>query len=894
MDIYIVNNSWGPTEEDNQIPLKKGDEIDVTLKDESGWWWGKNLKSGKEGYFPGSFVSKKKAVVPPPFRGGRQQAKDRQSSFRAALVQTNSNRRSGRKARWTEGKSVARINRVERNEHARLADIRRNKIHQADPALQDPKDEVIIMKVFTGRHQDAEIQSLKVNQNSKTIWCVVGHYQGYIAGVTSIWLGYIGFKWGQKGMGAWTGIRFEEICGVYCFVAGLLTILYEYKWGVKVDNVTMYRVCAYIALAFTPCLSVSTLTASLAYIMTAGTYYLAVYYGESGFKFRKSGKNGGGPSLASFSKWFVDARQQNKWQKYTFALIWILINAYVYMERLNYYNEFVEANPGAVTNWLSHAKANGTILDINMTMILIPVSKNLIRLIYDRSTDQTKMAKCLRWIVFLIPLDKSIQLHKLQATLIFLAAVAHSFSHFVHYAEVPATYGALFGFGVWFTGIILLMVTHWLYSTALDVVRKVKFEIFYYTHHLFVVYYVFTLFHGANFWNPNFWKYLLLPGSIYFFERFLREYKSTRAIGVVSATMMNAKYASGDARVLCLELAKVGPIASYKEGQYVDVKCPMISKFQWHPFTISSAPQKKNVTLHIRDQGPGTWTNRVYNYMLILAGNETRVCPRQRINNQPMSVGPDGRPLFQIAGPHPAPTQHLGEYHVAMVVGGGIGVTPVRATLFSIVHRFKYGLGMSYPDHAYLYWLVRHKDLKTYMFMMRSIKEISDELYDLRHKNEELMKTKSFEFHVCITSNPRSGIGPYERNAEEENADDQSLWGSSDLDPSSENFEVLKVKSGLDEWKIFETLWYTKNKTERLGDFVKVERFYDKDPKDSSKKKQRMDWSPHFQRISEKHRGLNCGVMYCGPAAVANILKVKCGEHTDYSTTRFIFHKENF
>jgi len=884
-----VNNSWGPSSEVNQIPLKQGDEIDVVLKDDSGWWWGKNLSSDKEGYFPGSFVTKKTAVVPPPFRGGRQDKSSRRSSLRGAL----SNRNTSRKQKWNDGRS-SRGNTIMRKEEARMDDLRK-KIHQADPGLQDDDEErdVVISKMFTGRRQDAEIEALKVNQNSKTIYCVVGHYQGFISGITSLWQGYIAFQWGMKGLGAWTGTRFEELAGVYCFLAGILTIIYEWKWGVKVDNVTMYRVYAYVALGVIPLLSVATLLASLAYFMTAATYYLAVYFEESGFKFRKSNKKGGGPSMAAISKWLVDARQQNKWQKYTFALIWILINVFVYIERFNFWNDFVDANPGAATVWLSHAKANGTLLDINMTMILLPVSKNLIRLIYDHSTDQTKLAKVLRCLVYLIPLDKSIQFHKLLALLVFLAAVAHSFSHFMHYADVPSTYGNLFGFGVWFTGVILLMVTHWIFSTALDVVRKVKFEIFYYTHHLFVGYYVFTLFHGANFWNPNFWKYLLVPGSIYFFERFLREYKSTRAIGVVSATMMNATYASGDARVLCLELAKMGPLTSHKEGQYVEVKCPMISRFQWHPFTISSAPQKRNVTLHIRDQGEGSWTNRVYNYMLILAGNETRVCPRQRINGQPMSLGPDGRPLFQIAGPHPAPTQHLGEYHVAMVVGGGIGVTPVRATLFSIVHRFKYGLGLSYPDHAYLYWLVRHKDLKTYMFMMRSIKEISDELYDLRHKNPDLMKTKSFEFNVCITSNPRSGK-PYQKNAEEEDADDQSLWGSSDLDPSSANYEVLKVKSGLTEWNIFQTLWYSENKKEQLGDFVKVERFYDKDPNDPSKKKQRMDWSPHFQRIGEKHRGLNCGVMYCGPAAVANILKVKCGEHTDYSTTRFIFHKENF
>ena len=43
------------------------------------------------------------------------------------------------------------------------------------------------------------------------------------------------------------------------------------------------------------------------------------------------------------------------------------------------------------------------------------------------------------------------------------------------------------------------------------------------------------------------------------------------------------------------------------------VRVPEIAQFEWHPFTISSAPERKDAfTLHIR--GVGNWTNRLYNY----------------------------------------------------------------------------------------------------------------------------------------------------------------------------------------------------------------------------------------------------------------------------------------
>ena len=34
-------------------------------------------------------------------------------------------------------------------------------------------------------------------------------------------------------------------------------------------------------------------------------------------------------------------------------------------------------------------------------------------------------------------------------------------------------------------------------------------------HHLFILWYIFNLFHGAGFWGPNFWKYVIFPPSLY-------------------------------------------------------------------------------------------------------------------------------------------------------------------------------------------------------------------------------------------------------------------------------------------------------------------------------------------------------------------------------------------
>jgi hypothetical protein len=44
----------------------------------------------------------------------------------------------------------------------------------------------------------------------------------------------------------------------------------------------------------------------------------------------------------------------------------------------------------------------------------------------------------------------------------------------------------------------------------------------------------------------------------------------------------------------------------YKSGMYLFLKCPQISSFEWHPFSITSAPGDPFLSVHIR--ASGDWT----------------------------------------------------------------------------------------------------------------------------------------------------------------------------------------------------------------------------------------------------------------------------------------------
>ena len=51
----------------------------------------------------------------------------------------------------------------------------------------------------------------------------------------------------------------------------------------------------------------------------------------------------------------------------------------------------------------------------------------------------------------------------------------------------------------------------------------------------------------------------------------------------------------------------------FHPGDWIFIKIPAIAKMEWHPFTISSAPEnRQELTLHIRSAG--SWTNRLYDY----------------------------------------------------------------------------------------------------------------------------------------------------------------------------------------------------------------------------------------------------------------------------------------
>lgn len=108
-----------------------------------------------------------------------------------------------------------------------------------------------------------------------------------------------------------------------------------------------------------------------------------------------------------------------------------------------------------------------------------------------------------------------------------------------------------------------------------------------------------------------------------------------------------------------------------RAGQYILLQVPTVSRFQWHPFTISACIGNR---LQIHIKADGNWTDRLHK----VAGAAK---DGQDDDFAMIKVG--------IDGPFGAPAQRFYTFDKTIVVGSGIGVTPFSACLTDLEEKYK-------------------------------------------------------------------------------------------------------------------------------------------------------------------------------------------------------------
>jgi len=130
--------------------------------------------------------------------------------------------------------------------------------------------------------------------------------------------------------------------------------------------------------------------------------------------------------------------------------------------------------------------------------------------------------------------------------------------------------------------------------------RSGHFEVFYWTHRLYVVFLVLLVAHA-----PRFWFFLGIPAFLWIIEVMCRTVDSLLH-SATEAIQLEALPSSVTKLVI-----KRPQLFDFRAGEYVLLRIPSVARFEWHPFTISSAPERDGViTLHVRKLG--NWTTKLH------------------------------------------------------------------------------------------------------------------------------------------------------------------------------------------------------------------------------------------------------------------------------------------
>ncbi|XP_019771051.2 NADPH oxidase 5 isoform X2 [Dendroctonus ponderosae] len=287
-----------------------------------------------------------------------------------------------------------------------------------------------------------------------------------------------------------------------------------------------------------------------------------------------------------------------------FLFGFIMVNCVLFVSRSIQYRN---------SNWYTiFARACGQCLNFDCAFILVLMLRRCITFLRTRGYGS------------LLPLDQHIYFHKVTGWLIFGLSFWHSLMHTFNFTLVvvndpvinsnnftttewlfttkPGLFGLIGGCANP-TGVALFIILLIMFLCSQSFVRRGGcFEVFYWTHLMYIPFWILLILHG-----PNFWKWFIIPGLAYLVERISRmDSMSNKGKTYISSGLLLPS------KVTHLVIKRPTQF-DFHPGDYIFVNIPAIAKYEWHPFTISSCPEQEDyMWLHIR--GVGQWTNRLYEY----------------------------------------------------------------------------------------------------------------------------------------------------------------------------------------------------------------------------------------------------------------------------------------
>lgn len=575
---------------------------------------------------------------------------------------------------------------------------------------------------------------------------------------------------------------------------------------------------------------------------------------------------------------------------------------------------------GPLSFWAPIAKASGVTLNLNCALLLLPVTKSVLIFLNELASGYRAAQRRSAWFEAIfrspfaryLPLAKNIEFHKLIACVVCFFSLLHTVAHFFNYWQAPSFTAVRFAKWGWagttfLTGAIILVAMFAIFTASNAAVRNANFEIFWVSHHCFIVFYIMLLLHG-----PVFYWWGLVPICLYAYDRRSRALRGSKPF-LVSRVEWVAPVLSVHFRPL--DKADF----DFQEGTYVLLNCPFVSEHEWHPFTISSAhgdlvtgsrlsletgepvvavPQPQSggtsstfkwkkfcpitkdpaqpanileahetayhdyVSVHIKVHGDHTWTHKLKDYFEMMSPSQTYPFHLTRRDERGevqlgRRLGPDSRPILRVDGPHTAPATHYRHYGTVMIIGAGIGMTPCASILTAML-KYRWRLNFK-PEILHFYWVCAYADVRAFEWFVRLLTDLEFELAKAR-KTGAVANRNYCEINIYVTRPPEDAVPPPPMKSRppklfrRPGIDCEPQFAAEDLwaelmrpkAPASTQIETMRKPNADNR---FQDIWVWKGRPE---------------------------WRSIFSSVKAQRQHRDIGVLFCGTPAIGADLASMC------------------
>lgn len=316
-----------------------------------------------------------------------------------------------------------------------------------------------------------------------------------------------------------------------------------------------------------------------------------------------------------------------------------------------------------------------------------------------------------------------------------------------------------------------------------------------------------------------------MGGVIYVAERIHREIRA-RHRTYVSKVVLHPN------RVCEIQIKKEK--TSTRAGQYIFLNCPEVSYWQWHPFTLTSAPEEDFISVHVRIVGD--FTTQLAKALGCNLDKKDKGAAAPGDTGAEVVPPPLNQvlPRVMIDGPFGSASEDVCNYEVSVLVGAGIGVTPFASILKTIWYHINYpdqhnkrgGGRVNRLSKVYFFWICRDYDQFEWFQSLLCAIEDQDDAHHI-------------EIHTYLTARIK--------------VDDINNIVSHDVGADRDAVTQLRAPT-------------------HYG---------------------RPNWDKIFQSIADKHPNTEAGVFFCGPKALGHTLHLQCNKWTDTREqgTQFVWGK---